>query len=89
MDPRYEHDCSMCTYLGTWWRSLNNKYYDLYLCPPRVPSSGLGPCLIARSSDEGSDYLSFSLLSNDATLPKGIPEPLRESYYRARVLELI
>lgn len=88
MEPRYFHDCIHCSYLGTWWRSTNNQYYDLYMCPPRADYYLRGPCLIARQSNEDSDYYSFGMESWDS-IPKGLMAPLQEAYYRAKVLEYI
>lgn len=43
--PRYEHDCATCTFLG------RDGSADLYFCPN-------GPTVIARFSNDGSDYVS-------------------------------
>ena len=52
MAPLYEHDCSHCTFLGTW-----QDMYDLYVCR----NDDYGPdCYVARVSSEGSDYSSAS-----------------------------
>lgn len=46
--PRYQHDCLKCVYRG----QINQ--YDIYTC-----SNSIDDCsVIARSSDEGSDYWS-------------------------------
>jgi hypothetical protein len=45
--PRYEHDCSRCTFLGEW------REYDLYFCLDR----GTRPTVIARHGEDG-EYLS-------------------------------
>lgn len=45
--PRYQHDCTACTYLG------QVEEYDLYYCP-----QGKVPTVIARFGDEGGDYIS-------------------------------
>lgn len=44
--PRYEHDCNYCHFLG------KHEDADLYACV------GKNPTVIARTSDEGSDYTS-------------------------------
>lgn len=46
-EPRYEHDCTWCVFLGQYGDN------DLYFCP-----GGGNPTVIARHSDEGSDYQS-------------------------------
>lgn len=38
--PRYEHDCEDCVFLGQW------KIYDLYYCPGE-------PTVIARTGPDG------------------------------------
>ena len=45
MAPRFKHDCDQCVCLG------RHGDADLYYCPK-------GPTVIARYSDEGSDYVS-------------------------------
>lgn len=47
MKPRYEHNCDVCTFLGT------HEEYDLYFCP----QSGM-PTVIARYGNEGANYMS-------------------------------
>lgn len=49
--PEYVHDCADCTYLGRHY-SDRQRISDLYVC------KGLMPTVIARFSDEGSDYTS-------------------------------
>jgi hypothetical protein len=54
MKPKYKHDCIDCKFLGT--KKYQDKEYDLYYCnPTKDISSGT---LIARFSDEGSEYSS-------------------------------
>lgn len=48
MNPRYQHDCSACTFLGHF------AGYDLYFCP----QGGFSPTVLARFSNEGPDYTS-------------------------------
>jgi len=50
--PRFKHDCQRCRYLGTIVSS--GGLADLYFCD----QSGSRPTVIARFSDEGSDYAS-------------------------------
>jgi hypothetical protein len=45
-EPRHEHDCDCCTYLGHF------EKYDLYHC-----AHGGNPTVIARYGDDG-DYMS-------------------------------
>jgi hypothetical protein len=44
--PKYDHDCDRCQFLGTF------DGHDLYYCP------GGGPTIIARYSSDGPDYSS-------------------------------
>lgn len=46
--PLFTHDCERCTFLG---RHLGEQVADLY-----VHTDGPMPTVIARYSDEGSDY---------------------------------
>jgi hypothetical protein len=58
--PRYVHDCDGCTFLGQF------EEYDLYACDNTV---------IARRSDEGSDYKSglvFGITRVDAHLAEAL-----------------
>jgi hypothetical protein len=52
LPPRHEHDCDRCVFLG------QHEEFDLYVCPGE-------PTLLARRSDEGSDYWSGSVRSAD------------------------
>lgn len=56
--PRYEHNCDSCHFLG------KHEDADLYACV------GKNPTVIARTSDEGSDYTSgiAGALNGDAAL---------------------
>ena len=45
--PMYTHDCSRCTFLGTF------EDYDLYYCP----QGGL-TTVIARFGNKGAEYMS-------------------------------
>lgn len=57
--PRYEHDCESCYFLG------QHEDADLYAC-----CMGKTATVIARTSDEGSDYTSgiAGALNGDAAL---------------------
>jgi hypothetical protein len=46
--PRYQHDCTACTYLGQY------KEFDLYFCP----QGGNIPTVIARYGNDGPEYQS-------------------------------
>lgn len=46
-EPRYEHDCEVCVFLGCLLDM------DIYVCP-----QGTMPTLVARYSDFGPDYQS-------------------------------
>jgi len=48
MKPQWKHDCDQCTYLGSV--HMHNTVADWYECSRTV---------LARLSDEGSDYLSM------------------------------
>src|SRR3990167_2809320 len=50
--PKYQHDCDECVFLGTF---QNEQDTDLYWCGEK---KGILPTVIARFSDEGSDYAS-------------------------------
>ena len=45
--PRFQHDCTACTYLG------QHDEFDLYFCP-----QGSFPTVIARYGDDGPEYQS-------------------------------
>jgi hypothetical protein len=53
MTPRFQHDCSDCTFLG--YGFYQRAPVDWYVC--KVPQDGLRT-VIARRSDELSDYAS-------------------------------
>lgn len=46
-EPRFEHDCDKCIFLGHY------NEHDLYFCP-----QGGSPTVIARWSSDGPDYIS-------------------------------
>lgn len=69
--PRYEHDCTVCQFLG------HKDNFDVYICPP-IPVreiyqdpdivelecvSPLEHSLIARYGNSGPDYMSADLLT--------------------------
>jgi hypothetical protein len=57
--PRYQHDCTACTFLGTY------KEFDLYFCPQ------VGhPTLIARYGDKGPEYQSGMDAGRNNLLPE-------------------
>lgn len=78
--PRFIHDCEECVFLGTYRGKAfeeaveEEQDYDLYWCP----QSG-HPTLLARASDEVSDY--WSGMVSGAT---GTVLPLAEAYKRAK-----
>jgi len=65
---RYQHDCSACTFLG------QHNDADLYFCS----QGGKFPTVIARYSDEGSDYQSGLSAGKSGLIPD-----LAEAYRRA------
>lgn len=71
--PRYQHDCSTCTFLGRY------KEYDLYYCP-----QGGREIVIGRFSDDGPDYISGILFAKNGT-----SAPLVEALKRANGMGLI
>lgn len=77
MKPRYQHDCSACTFLG------QHGDADLYHCPQH----GL-PTLVARLSSSPPDYTSFlaDLVRRDEMVFRG--HALAEAYRRAQALRL-
>jgi hypothetical protein len=68
--PRYLHDCECCRFVGF------HKDADLYYCATE-------PTVIARYSDEGSDYSSGLVFANGAN------EALTIARRRAVALDLI
>jgi hypothetical protein len=58
--PQYDHDCTACRFLGRFHLNASGyteRDYDLYVCPK---IGVFGDELVARHSDEGSEYLSCS-----------------------------
>ena len=53
--PQYEHDCDRCKFLGLYY-DTPKKRYDLYIC-----IYGNNATIIARFSNDGSDYWSADL----------------------------
>jgi hypothetical protein len=76
--PRYKHDCSNCTFLGRF------RKYDLYFCP----QTGI-PTLLARYSDEGSNYLSGMCFGRTEVSEGDFNRPLAQAYLRAKCSDLI
>jgi hypothetical protein len=73
VEPRYEHDCSKCVFLGQHYDDKEVQNYDLYFCPQH----GLGmPTVLARHGSSGPDYASG--LGGADVVP-----PLREAKRRA------
>lgn len=68
MTPRYTHDCTDCTFLGTHGDA------DLYFCAER---SLMPPgTLLARHGDEPSDYWSMwpgAFRGNEELLARNMP----------------
>lgn len=54
MKSTYKHDCKRCTFLGTHEEIAGYLHADLYFCNQLHKL----PTVIARYSDEGSDYTS-------------------------------
>ena len=65
--PRYDHDCDSCVFLGS------HRLHDLYFCPQH----GI-PTIIARFSDEPSDYYSGMSFGKNKII-----EPLFAAYRKA------
>jgi len=70
--PRYEHDCTSCIFLGQSGKA------DLYACQVR----GRVDTVIARYSDEGSDYSSGILFADKEG-------PINEAFERALGMRMI
>jgi len=51
--PTYKHDCTQCVFLGTATAPGTPQVVDLYFC-----DQGGRPTVIARFSDDASDYQS-------------------------------
>ncbi len=60
-EPRFQHDCSCCTFLGTHKNESHDV--DLYHCD----QGGSIPTVIARFSGDGPDYTS-GITSDDPLL---------------------
>jgi NCAIR mutase (PurE)-related protein len=71
MSARYEHDCDRCTFLG------EHGAVDLYVCA----RNGAADTVIARRSDEGSDYSSGLVFAHTGAIPD-----LTEAKRRAEAL---
>jgi hypothetical protein len=54
MTPRFQHDCNHCVFLGTV--CINTRYADIYFHKSKDKVT-----IIARESDEGSEYCSSPL----------------------------
>jgi hypothetical protein len=91
----YQHDCDSCHYLGTFFGidahnpMKGDSLQDLYVCNEK----GSNPTIIARASDEPSDYAS-GLLSAVNMLEREIenPEhkyPIAEAVRRAVFLKFL
>lgn len=56
--PQWKHDCTNCRFLGL---TIGGGHLaDLYVCEGSDPGDR-DPTILARFSDEGSDYLSCPL----------------------------
>lgn len=55
--PKFTHDCHECFPLGTI-QDDTHDLYDLYVCAKAGYAKTMGPSLIARYGNEGSEYLS-------------------------------
>jgi len=74
--PKFEHDCSDCTFLG------HENNHDLYFCASE-------PTIIARFSDEGSEYSSGLVfgLSEDHILNKTLRAALSLKEPREKIVD--
>mgnify|MGYP000101909513 CR=1 FL=1 len=68
--PQFEHDCSHCTFLG---RFDDGRPCDLYWCQGLIETT-----VIARYSDEGSDYTSGMIFA-DRNLNPALVEAKRRA----------
>jgi len=66
---QFKHDCPACTFLGSIV-DRNERLCDLYVCVDDHDPDGTS--FIARYSDEGSDYISTSLIM----VGRKLPDPL-------------
>lgn len=69
-DQMFTHDCDRCIFLGHWEdpEMLDGyQHFDFYACPARP---GMTTSIIARYSNEGSDYVSipYHLVIHDRVL---------------------
>jgi hypothetical protein len=70
--PRFEHDCKACVYLGQF------KEYDLYFCPGE-------PTVICRYSSEEGDYgsgLIFCLMGSSIQYQEAFARAYQTPEYR-------
>lgn len=80
--PIYAHDCTGCTFLGTY--EWDGQSYDLYTCK----QSCNWPTVLARYSSDGPDYLSgleiAKTIESHPTDDKDRTHPLVEAMKRAK-----
>ena len=68
--PRYEHDCNICEFLGQY------REYDLYYCLKNMT-------IIERYSDEGGDYSSglvFGVIGHENCSREALVRALRTGH---------
>lgn len=81
-NPLYQHNCDHCVFLGTYQGT------DLYACESGCPGYAW-PTVIARSSDEPSDYMSGLKIAEAIERDEGPSHPMVEALRRARERKLI
>ena len=77
--PFYKHDCKKCIFLGNY-SDPDYEKVDLYYCYQEVIKE---PTVIARISDNGSEYLSGMLFAD-----RNLLKPLVEAKQRAILFNL-
>lgn len=80
--PKYDHDCSRCTFLGNYEAGVDKPIFDLYFCyPPSYPEY---PTVICRYSSNGADYSSGMSIALALEKEGNTADPLVEALRRAR-----
>lgn len=80
--PKYDHDCSRCTFLGNYEAGVDKPIFDLYFCYP--PSYLEYPTVICRYSSNEADYSSGMAIALALEKEGKTTDPLVVALQRAR-----